>query len=97
MRRPTVVRALLVAAGGGLCWLLGLARLLIERRHGGGGGQHGLEIGAAKGIAASAVPSHGAFEPIDHISLASAEDHRARLRWLEILCTPPEPAAPPDA
>ena len=37
------------------------------------------------------------FEPIDHISLASAEDHRARLRWLEILWTPPEPAAPPDA
>ena len=37
------------------------------------------------------------FEPIDNISLASAEDHRARLRWLEILWTPPEPAAPPDA
>ena len=142
VRRPTVVRALLVAAGVGLCWLLGLTRLLIatsggtaaaaddsmdarSRRH------KASAAPAPQGIIAASAPSppplspstpfvlnfessSGSswliqelaahpqactvlFEPIDNISLASAEDHRARLRWLEILWTPPEPAAPPDA
>ena len=34
------------------------------------------------------------FEPIDNISLASAADHVARLRWLETLWTPPSRDAP---
>jgi hypothetical protein len=136
------VRALLVAAGVGLCWLLGLTRLLIatsggtaaaaddsmdarSRRH------KASAAPAPQGIIAASAPSppplspstpfvlnfessSGSswliqelaahpqactvlFEPIDNISLASAEDHRARLRWLEILWTPPGPAAPPDA
>ena len=31
------------------------------------------------------------FEPIDNITMASADDHRARLHWLETLWTPPAP------
>lgn len=61
-----------------------------------------FESGSGSSWLASSLATHPRvclvlFEPIDNSSLTSAADHAARLRWLEILWSPPHASDAEDA